>query len=167
MLLEPVRRHESFCVLISRLGPDTQQLRVTQTQPLGLPSRPGYYLVNVNNRSTSVSLHEIAVHAACQVALRTLRATAQQRAETTRIADVLCRSSARQCRGGVKGYPAPNLPPRAAPILGRRSIQSCRGDVARHGACVSWHTLARMLRSTHLFPPPRAVRDGTAWAGRG
>lgn len=72
MLLEPVRRHESSCVLISRMGPDTQQLRVTQTQPLGLPSRSGYYLVNVNNRSTSVSLHVIAVHAARQVALRTL-----------------------------------------------------------------------------------------------
>lgn len=163
MLLEPVRRHESSCVLISRMGPDTQQLRVTQTQPLGLPSRSGYYLVNVNNRSTSVSLHVIAVHAARQVALRTLRATAQQRAETTRIADVLCRSSGRQCTGGVKQYPAPSLPPWAAPILGR-SIQSCRGDVARHGACVCCHTLARM--HAH-FPPPRAVHDGTTWAGRG
>lgn len=56
MLLEPVRRHESSCVLIWRMGPDTPQLRVTQTQP----SRPGYYFVNVNNRSTSVSLHVIA-----------------------------------------------------------------------------------------------------------
>lgn len=35
MLLEPVRRHESSWVLISLMGPDTQQLRVTQTQLLG------------------------------------------------------------------------------------------------------------------------------------
>lgn len=34
MLLEPVRRHESSCVLISRVGPDPQQLHVTQTATL-------------------------------------------------------------------------------------------------------------------------------------
>lgn len=34
MLLEPVRRAESSCVLISRMGPDTQHLRETQTQLL-------------------------------------------------------------------------------------------------------------------------------------
>lgn len=160
MLLEPVRRHESSCVLIWRMGPDTPQLRVTQTQP----SRPGYYFVNVNNRSTSVSLHVIAsllgqellgsslpaVHAARQVALRTLRTTARQRAETTRTADVARRMSARQCTG-VKLQPAPNLPPPAAPILGH-SIQSSRGEVAWHGACVSRCVLARMLRSMHIFP---------------
>lgn len=35
MLLEPARQHESSWVLISRMGPDTQQLGVTQTQLLG------------------------------------------------------------------------------------------------------------------------------------
>lgn len=34
MLLEPVRQHESSCVLISRSRPDTQQLRMTQTELL-------------------------------------------------------------------------------------------------------------------------------------